>query len=73
MTNERTILRKRLNLFLEQKIKVHLVKTDKFFFNGLIFAYFKANDCYVIADRTGDQYVFFEEIADAQAYQEEIR
>jgi hypothetical protein len=69
MTNEIKILKKKIKLFCEQKIKVHLVKTNKIFYNGIITACLNNNDCFIIADREGNQYVFLEEIFSIEPYQ----
>ena len=62
MTNENMNYDK-AKIFLERKIKVHVVKTNGTFYNGFISEISKSQDFFIIEDiKEGPRLIFFAEL-----------
>jgi hypothetical protein len=73
MTNEKdkiSNIRNKLDFYLREKIKVHVDKIDKFFFNGYIVKKIEDNVYLIQDDVLGPQHLFLNEIYKIDTYRE---
>ena len=64
------MIREKVNFFFKNRIYVHIVKTDKQFYNGLILEH--SDKHLILIDRVvGKVFVFYSEIEKLENYKEE--
>ena len=73
MTNETDRInnnRTKIEFFMREKIKAHVDKTDKFFFNGLILRKIEDGVYLINDDVLGEQHLFLSEVFKIDAFRE---